>query len=372
MKGQAFSVKCFLIVIVLFFLCGCWDQRLLKETTLLMSAGFDYTEDGKLLGTITSPKITKEKVEDKAQFFSESGSTPNQVRNALDRKVGEVIDPSKLRVMILGSELAAQPIYPILDLYYRDPRSSISAKLVVVEGTAKDAMSVPIIHSQKPSEYILDLLLSAEESTIVPNLNLQTICPIMFDPGQDFMVPYLTAKNDELKVQGVAMFNNQEFTGTLDTSESTLFLLMDNKKSRDGSLTLKVSDHEKQEIKNFITFNLEHSKVNRKIQVSEDDQVKVDISLVIKAEVNDYPHDQLTTREEVLKLNNKLSELLTEKAHTVIKKMQDANCDGFGIGRELIALYPETWKYLDWEKDYSKIEFNPTVTVEVIQHGIIN
>ncbi|UTR10242.1 Ger(x)C family spore germination protein [Evansella sp. LMS18] len=372
MKGQAFSKKCFLILIALIFLCGCWDQRLLKETTLLMSAGFDFTEDGKLLGTVTSPQISKENVADKALFYSEQGSTPNQVRNALDRKVGEVIDPSKLRVIILGSELAAQPIYPILDLYYRDPRSSISSKLVVVEGTAKDAMRVPILHTLKPSEYILDLLLSAEESTTVPNLNLQTICPIMFDPGQDFMVPYLSTVNDELNVQGVAMFSNQEFTGTLDTSESTLFLLMDDKKGRDGSLTLKISDHEKQEIKNYITFSIEHTKVNRKTQVSKENQVKVDISLVIKAEVSDYPHDQLTTREEVLKLNDKLSVLLTEEAHTVMKKMQDANCDGFGIGRELIALYPETWKSLDWEKDYSNIEFNPTVTVEVIQHGIIN
>lgn len=372
MKRKAFLVKCLIIVIIVFSLCGCWDQRLLKDMTLLMSLGFDFTESGKLLGTISSPSISREKVEDKALIYSEQGSTPRQVRNALDRKVGEVIDPSKLRVMILGSELATQPIYPILDLYYRNPRGSISAKLVVVEGTAIDAMNVPIKQGQRPSEYILDLLLSAEESTIVPNLNLQTICPIMFDPGQDFMIPYLTPSKNEIKVQGLAMFSDQEFSGTLDTDESTLFLLMDNKKARDGGFTFKISDKEKQEIKNFITFNIKHAKANRKTHVSKDNKIKVDIPLVIKAEVIDYPHDQLTTREEVLKLNDTLSVLLTEKAHTVIKKMQDANCDGFGIGRDLIAFYPETWKQLDWKKDYSNIEINPTVTVEFIQHGIIN
>ncbi|WP_216827435.1 Ger(x)C family spore germination C-terminal domain-containing protein [Alkalihalobacterium elongatum] len=52
--------------------------------------------------------------------------------------------------------------------------------------------------------------------------------------------------------------------------------------------------------------------------------------------------------------------------------MQAANCDGFGIGRRLMAFHLEKWEQYNWAEVYPNIKINPNVTVEVMRHGILN
>lgn len=363
--------KILIISLVFLLLSGCWDQRLLKDSTIVLSLGFDYTENGYLQATVSSPLFVSGKQE-KPFEISAIGATPRQVRKELDLIIGERIDPSKVRVMVLGLDVAKQPIYPILDVFYRDPRNSLASKLVVVNDTAKNALKIPIQLGQRPSEYLIDLINSGEETSIVPVLNLQTICPLMFDPGQDFALPYMTLHEKEIKLSGLAMFHKESFTGILDSKESLLLLLMDNDMGKEATMTQKLSDDHKHKIKNYITFDVKNSRSKMDIIPTSNHEVNVSIDLTLKIEVIDYPHDQLTTKEEVKKINDILSVLLTEEAVSVIDKIQEANCDFLGIGRKLMAFHPKTWENLNWEKDYGNINIEPKVSVEVIQHGIIN
>jgi hypothetical protein len=88
--------------------------------------------------------------------------------------------------------------------------------------------------------------------------------------------------------------------------------------------------------------------------------------------VDEFPPDHLDDPKVVEKMNQKLSEELTMDAKRVIKKLQDANCDAFGIGRYLIAFHNDVWKQKNWNEEYAKVQFEPKIEVEIVKNGIIN
>ncbi|MNL68012.1 hypothetical protein D3C87_1926720 [compost metagenome] len=63
--------------------------------------------------------------------------------------------------------------------------------------------------------------------------------------------------------------------------------------------------------------------------------------------------------------------MLTKDAEEIIRKLQQANCDIFGVGRKLIAYHNKVWKTQNWNEDYRKVQFHTKVEVEIVDTGIL-
>ncbi|MNO09876.1 hypothetical protein D3C81_2333810 [compost metagenome] len=63
--------------------------------------------------------------------------------------------------------------------------------------------------------------------------------------------------------------------------------------------------------------------------------------------------------------------MLTKDAEEIIRVLQRANSDIFGVGRHLIAYHNKTWKTKNWDEDYRKVQFHPKVEVEIVDTGIL-
>lgn len=63
---------------------------------------------------------------------------------------------------------------------------------------------------------------------------------------------------------------------------------------------------------------------------------------------------------------------MTDLAVETIEKMQEARCDGFGVGRQLIAFQPKVWKQMkdSWGEVYPNIRFEPKI--DLTKKGILN
>ena len=72
------------------------------------------------------------------KLFSATGVTPRNNRDLLSRKVPGRLNASRLRVLLLGEELAKQNFYPVLDIFYRDPLSALSCNIALVRGKAEE------------------------------------------------------------------------------------------------------------------------------------------------------------------------------------------------------------------------------------------
>jgi hypothetical protein len=91
--------------------------------------------------------------------------------------------------------------------------------------------------------------------------------------------------------------------------------------------------------------------------------------LHLKINVEEYPKGDVP--KDIERLNKVLSKEFTEEAKKVITKLQDANCDAFGIGRRLIAFHPKTWETLDKKNYFKNVKFKTNVKVEIIKQGIV-
>ncbi|KAA0563516.1 Ger(x)C family spore germination protein [Bacillus sp. CH30_1T] len=363
--------KFLLIVPTLLLLTGCWDQRLLKDSRLVFASSFDLKENEKILTTaIIRDFIDEIPVNVMVQG---EGNTIRETRINMDNKISGILEPSKNRMFLLGERLAQKDIYQFLDIFYRDPNSSVSAKIAVTEGNSADILAKMKEKNTLIGEYLIELVDSAEESTLIPKHNVQSICTFMFDEGKDFALPmFKLDKDNEVILTGTGLFHKQALVGSLTLEESTLFLILSNQKGKVARFVSKIDGDREMRIKNYITYNF--SKVDSDLSIISDDpeNIEVEIKSKIGVTIVEYPEDELANEKKIKKLNESITKDLNIKAEKMIKNLQESNSDLFGIGRDLIAFHPETWKKVDWEEKYSTITITPKIETEIIGHGIIN
>ncbi|MGD6794420.1 Ger(x)C family spore germination protein [Metabacillus indicus] len=352
------------------FITGCWDQRLLKEGRLVYSSAFDLVENEQVKATAVIRDFVNGTPTN--VIVQGKGNTVRETRMHMDNKVSGVFEPSKNRVFLLGKELAEKDIYQFLDIFYRDPNSSISAHVAVVDGEGAEILEKVKEKNVLISEFIIELITNAESSTIVPKQNLQTICTVMFDEGKDFAIPLIKMQENEVVLNGTGIFHKKSLVGSLSVEESTIFLLLDNQIGKVARFVTQVKENQKYNILNFVTYNISKSKSKIKFKSASPANIEVEISMKADVSIVEYPSDKLADEKVVKELNKKISKELTKKANAVIKKIQAANSDLFGIGRQLIAFHPNTWKEINWDEEYPSITITPKIEVEIVGHGIIN
>ncbi|TMW73906.1 Ger(x)C family spore germination protein [Alteribacter natronophilus] len=360
---------------ILLLLSGCWDSRQLRDITIAKSAALDLLDDGIYQSTISSPVPRKYQAEERTLVVSGTGHTIREARMALDGKVSEQIDTAKLRILVLGEPLARKNIFPPLDIMYRDPRSSLGAKIAVFDGVGSNLIHMKLTDKPRTSEFVAELLETAESNTIVDDINVQLICPIMMDPGEDMILPYIGVdEEDNPRLIGNALFNGDTMTGSLSVEDSTLLLLMKGKLGSATFLTEKVHQEEEEDDKdNYITLRIRDTAASTEVTVNHaSDEVTANVKLTMKVEAIEYPHNELTEKENIAKLNTSLEEQFTAEAGEIFKTLQESNCDALGIGRRVLVHHPDFWDTHKWNELYPEITIEPEIKVEIVDHGIIN
>jgi Ger(x)C family germination protein len=363
-----------ILVFLSLILTGCWDQHLMKNAVLVQILSFDMTPKEEILLGVSIPVMEEytggPQGSVKSEVFSAKGYTPRDCRMKIDREISGILDTSKNKLILFGERMAAAGIYSSIDVIWRDPRNSLGATLGVVEGEVLDLLSVKPKHERNVSEYIQGALTSAEENSIIPTQTIQTLASEMLDPGEDIVLPYIKMNNkNSAVVVGLALMNEKKYVGSIQAQDSTLLLLLKDKKGKYARFTKQVNKGERLKLNNYISFNVQ--KMNRTLKVqAKDREVTVQLHLDLKVNVEEYPKGDVPM--EVERLNKVLSEDFTQEANKVIEKLQQVNCDAFGIGRRLISFYPKTWEALDHKEYFNQIKFKTTVNAEIIKHGIVN
>ncbi|WDL87753.1 Ger(x)C family spore germination protein [Priestia aryabhattai] len=365
------------ISICLLLTTGCWDQNLMKNAILIQTITFDRTDEDKFLFGISIPDIYsnslttgQETIANNSQTLSTIANTPREGRMKLNTEIPGNLDASKNKLILFGEQFAKGDIYPSLDVIWRDPRSSMSAKLAVVKGAAVDILNIKPKLESSISQNILNLIQSTETNTIIPDETIQTLASEMLDPGEDIALPLLKIDHNgtTIDVEGIALFNDRKLTGTLSQGESTLFLLLNNKRGKYARFTKNINNN-KSKMTNFISLNVDNMKRKLNVSVDKDGNVFVNLNLYLELAVEEFPTGNVP--KKLNQLNKKLSKSFTDEAEKVVKKLQEANCDAFGIGRRLIAFHHGSWLKKDKASYFKNVQFKSKVEVEIVRYGIV-
>ncbi|WJH35314.1 Ger(x)C family spore germination protein [Paenibacillus sp. CC-CFT747] len=353
-------------VLLLFLLplTGCWDQRLLKDSLLLIASGFDVEENGNIRITmaVLSPR-------NKVLVYSGTGLSPRDARNKIEERMPGKLDNSNNRLVLIGEAAAKKGIYPLLDIFYRDPSSALNANIGVVKGSAEKYFTRHAKDKMETIQNIDKMFTDKRQNNHIPLANIQSICPIFLDPGEDIILPYLADEKGDLSIIGTALFNGMKMTGTLGKDDSILCVLLKGHMGRIASFTFPAQG--KKGPVSPLSFQIYNNK--RKLQVKAGTGgVEAQIKLKLYIEVMEYPPDNLGERDTADRIERQLADQLASRSRRVLEKLQKADCDFLGIGRRVIAYYPSYWKETDWDKDYPKTAITPEFRLHVQKHGIMN
>ncbi|WP_281976096.1 Ger(x)C family spore germination protein [Halobacillus litoralis] len=365
-------------LICLLMLTGCWDERQFKNVKLVLSMGYDVGEEGGIIQTVSIPSVRRSVEgpgEERIQVISTPAHTPREARDKLDQMISETFDPSKVKVILLGEELAKKNIFPLLDELYRNPNSNLNSYLAIADdGTARDVIDTKNTSETRISQYIGGLLEAAVYSTHATGENLQLLCAELLEPGIDFSVPMVKVDEEKqlITFAGMGLFHDKQYSGEkIEPDQSTLYMLLQGKRGKIARLTAKVSDEHEEEMLNYVSVNVMSSNQDLKLEI-KDNEVTAHLKLKMKVRIVEYPSDHLYVKGKVGRISNKLAEVLTAESEQIVSQLQEANSDILGVGRRVKAFHPKVWKELDWDKDYPEITIKPKVEVEILQHGITN
>lgn len=375
-----FRFSWIVILSITILLTACWDHRLLRDHSLVLSIGYDRGENEGIIKTVTIPQqIGGEN--NTQQNISENGSTVismlgNTVKDAeknMDKVIPEKFDRSKTRVILFGEELARQGIFSTLDSVYRDLRGPLNAKVAIYSGIAQEALSTKSEQPMLTSDIYAQLLNSAEQAGITKTHNVQTACPILLAQGKDLVLPLLSQKEGktEVNVAGLALFHEDQMTGTLNTKETSMFLILSDQITENTSLNLKITEDKEDHNKNFVNIALRHNKRKLSLHVAED-KIQAVLDVTLKIEIDEFASDHLYDEHKVKALSKEIEGQLTDLADETLAKMQEAKNDSLGIGEKLRAFHHDTWKKIDWKKEYPDMPIKTTFNVDIIKRGIIN
>ncbi|HDR6310719.1 TPA: Ger(x)C family spore germination protein [Bacillus cereus] len=359
----------------LLFLTGCWDQKLLRDARLAYSISYDLTQKGRTQQTI---EIVTSSSGERSSFKNEIRSaTGDNVRNSSDaikRTVTGNIRYFKNGILLLGKSIQKKGIRPYLNVDFRDPNNPTALlKAASVDGNASQILKKKKVGTILIGEFLTKKLTSLEEMSVFPQDSYEVIGRKMLDSGQDFTLPSIQFKNGEVISNGLALFNGDKVTGLLTPKQSTLFVLLTGKMGKSASLTRNLTK-KSAEISNYITFELKPNGLSRNLKLKIDKQgnVHANIKLKLQVIVLETSIEHVYSKKNRKKIEKTLSKKLTKEANLIITKLQKANCDALGIGRQLIAYHPEVWKKKNWKKDYKKVKFKPEVEVSILTSGILN
>ena len=370
-------VKICLLCSLLIATTGCWDQNFLSQTSLAFSVGFDSTDDPDTLEVTSIIRALKPSgggmVEPYNTRYQVTGKSPLILREKMNQITPGEFSINKLANVLIGEDLAKKEIYLLLDVLYRDAKSNVNAKVILTKGKSKKVLEPEYLKGTLISKATRDLLSSAEDHSLIPKQSLATIMPAMFDPGQDFVLPYVEQIEGKLiKVSGVALMDNLIYSGNkLIGEDSTLYLLMVGKEGTYAQFTIN-DPTIKKGIDQKISFFVRKNRHKIKVKIIDSKPVYT-VSLKLKVSVSEYTKG-LITRFEKKRLERHMSEDMTKQAQKVTNLLVKSNCDALGLGRKLMIKDPNLFnEYKKHGKlDLKRVEIHLTVKVEIVNNGILD
>ena len=376
---QYFNLLIIFVITSTLLLTGCWDQRFLRDHTLVLSIGYDREDETYIKNTVTFAKETNEVADiEKAEStdshsLSALGHTAKDAEIKMDKKIAQKFDRSKANVIVFGKDLAEEGIFSTLDSIYRDLRGPLNANIAIYDGEAEEALNIKSEQAPMVSDIYRELLKSADRAGITKNENVQMACPAILSKGQDIVLPYvgLDESTNDVSVKGVALFFHDKMTGTLNVHETTMFRVLSDQLAKYTEFNFQVNENKDDPNKEFINFLIRKNK--RKINIdTTNNKINADINIKLDLEIDEFADDNLNSYEKMTKLEKKIESHLEDLSKITISKLQEANSDALGIGERVKAYHHDTWENIVWRDTYPDMDIDVDIQVDLIRHGIIN
>ncbi len=289
MKG----IVALFLLLCLFLLSGCWDQKELNDIALIEGVGIDKAKDGQVEVTVSMIAPQAQSAGGDGGGGKGAGGTQLvvvryakgvTVAKALEQvqtKIPRKIFFGHLQAIVISEKVAKEGITDYLDLFLRHPRPSTHTYVFISKGSAKELLSlqtelyspVEIIRGIARTETLMDktildvLEMLKDGDTAIPMVEK---LPPEKGKKPNQTIPYLNK---------TAIFNKDKMVGSIDDSLTRGAMWIRNE-IKEARITMKPKNENKP-----ITLAVLNAKTKLVPKISGD---KWEITIKGKASGDDY------------------------------------------------------------------------------------
>lgn len=375
------KIKLLILLLPIFLITGCFNYRELNELAITSAVGIDKTEDGykttiQIINTQKNGADTNSSMEQpKFVTYTSEGKNLQESLRRVILESSRRIYADHIQILVIGSELAEDGIYDILDLFFRNSELRKQFQVVIArDSTAEDILKVVTPLETLNSKHIDEgLLVDNKYLGVGEVVDFEQLVASYIDDNKEIVLPSVTLK--EKDEEGDTIENTESTKPEENVIESTMALFKDDKLL--GFLSEKESislSFVRDSINNtVISYECGDNKyvvgeiINTKTDVSmETDPLKAKIKVTGNLNINEVTCDlDLEDLKVIEKIESSLEDELKNNISDTIDKIKDEyNVDVFGF-RDI--LYKTDHKYYKKIKDdwYDSIFKDLDVDIDV-------
>jgi spore germination protein len=353
-------------IIIIFFLTGCAEQRIIDDLALINAVGYDLTdnESNPLKLTVTFPIITKDGKYDRKTIIVE-GKSSKEMREKVRFKTNLKLESGQARVSLFGQDLAKEGMIPYLHSLVRDASIGTRLKLALAEDEASDVLMLQIKNEGQNATYLEQFLTKLNRENFRTNYNIYQFLRDYYDDGIDPILPVFKVERNNIAYNGIGLFHEDKLIEILKPSEAR-YLFLFREEMTQGVFVEQIDVGEEEKASIMLSYELKDHSID--VQSNPNNRKKASIYIELIGDVVEY-----TGKEDVSdpKIQKKIEKIITKKINQegkkLIVKLQKLQVDPLGINRYV----RNTMKYNEW-KALNKYQAYQDMNINVEANVILN
>ncbi|MBY6036766.1 Ger(x)C family spore germination protein [Fictibacillus nanhaiensis] len=354
-----------LLIFIALLLNGCVPKQIVDEVQLIHAVGFDELPDTNIKGTIMYPIFNQDGTIE-AETLSAVSHTSRYIRSKLNTKSPKTLTTGQLRIVLFNDKFAKNGILEIVNSLYRDPNVGNRLYMAVVNGSTHELLTNKLTADPLPSMYLTDLIEQNIKSENLPKTNLHVFLYSYYGEGLDPFLPLVRSGNNNLQLEGIALFRGDKYVGQLDHRESFAFkVLVDGSKTGHYEVQLKKGKQTGHAVVRNIkgTTSYKVKKVNGVPEFT--------VKMKILGEIHEYPPWlNLEQKSDIDLIEKTFTKKVKREAETIIQKFQKLQIDPLGFGDQ-VRRREKGWDYKKFKTQYPDMKVNVSTDVEIVESGVI-
>lgn len=362
-------IRMIIILCVLLVATGCAQKRIIDDLALINAIGYDLSEEDEenLKVTATFPIITKDGKYDRKTIIVE-GKSSKSAREKLKHKTNMQLESGQLRVALFGTELAKQGLLPQIDTFVRDPNIGSRVLLALGKPEASDILTLQIENEGQNATYLEQAITKLHSESKTINYDIFQFLRDLYDDGMDPILPAYKVEDDDLKYDGVGLFQDDKLIGYINPVESKLLFLF-RKEITHGDLEQEILLEEGE--KRQIMLSYVQTKHHIDVKSVAKGNLVATINIEIQGDILEFTgNEDLSDPKIQRKLEKLISKQLNSKGNDLLLQLQEMQVDPIGIGQHIRNhLKYKEWKALDWYEEYQNMNIKVNTIVKFSSNG---
>ena len=382
------KLKYLILLIIPFFLSGCYNYQELNDLAITTGITIDYdeeTENFKIVAQVINPvKEQDAKSSTETSFINYKGEAKS-LREAVRLIVMDSpkkLYGSQLQVVILSENVLNEKLPDIIDFFIREPELRSEFKVIIAQDDkAMEGISIQTLLDDLSSSNIIDSLdTQLKNLGITAVVTLNELTNMYLNPYLEIVLPSMVVKGSaeegsekdnlantdsetSIEIATTGVFKDNKLLGYLTEEESKTLNLIRGDISN-TIISMDIDD-------GFIVF--EPNKIKSEVEaIPNENTVKITVSGLAKIkEITGLAN--LNSPEEIKKLQNEFNKLTEEMVNKTFESIREKyNTDVFKF-RDLY--YKTDYKYFkencnNWYEDvFPNLKLEVKSKIELYEKG---